>query len=323
MLDSTGDAVADEAKTIADEAENAALLPPEDKRSAVMKDLACLRIARNPDASPDERLTACWSLMELGNYLSATRGLIGVPPSDLRRSLLNICARMTEGERFLKGRSPWSCDAAVAPGTGKSDMFVVFAGAGHRFVVNWLMFARPDVHVVVLRDHSFGGYVSGLRGVGSTFGECLKWLDWVRGDVGAPRVHMLGLSMGGYGALRWGLETGAITVSSFSSPTNIILDEVHPDDRIHVRFYRRVFSHAEAEAKDCRRLYDAAASRPRTRIFFGEQHARDSRWARNMTGVQNCTLEPVSGINDHHTFGHLTTQGSLPGLLNAILSEGT
>jgi pimeloyl-ACP methyl ester carboxylesterase len=210
----------------------------------------------------------------------------------------------------------------VAPGTGNSDMFVMFAGAGHRFAVNWLLFARPDVHVVLLRDHSFGGYVSGLRGVGSTFGECLKWLDWVRGDLGAPRAHMLGLSMGGYGALRWGLEQGATTVTSFSSPTNIVLDEVHPEDHADIPFYRRVFSHAPVEAKDCRRLYDAAASVPRTRLFYGEQHVRDARWARNMQGVRNCTLEAVPGCDNHYTFGHLSSRGSLPGLMNALLAEG-
>jgi hypothetical protein len=173
----------------------------------------------------------------------------------------------------------------------------------HRFL------AALPVNVVYLRDETYCLNLAGNRSLGADYAACVESLRALASSRGWTDLYTLGLSMGGYSALRFALDLGARAALSFSGPTTIASAEYRKKLGLE-HFYGK----APAMAADLLPLYRAAPQRPRLLLCYGEHNAIDAEMAGRMAAFRETELVPFRGFSGHSTFMEAGRLGQLRAL---------
>jgi hypothetical protein len=170
-------------------------------------------------------------------------------------------------------------------------------------------FGLLNAHVVYLRDYSRNNYDNGIGAFASDLGGTLRGLRDLIANLGVNRVVCYGSSLGGYGALRYGLELQAEAVLSFAGPTNL-----------HPSFDESMLRQLEmSPGINLRPLYERAVYTPRVHLVYSEHHTADRDHALNLAGLRNVTLEMVRGGTSHDVFLHTLFNGRYEPLIRWLI----
>jgi pimeloyl-ACP methyl ester carboxylesterase len=163
----------------------------------------------------------------------------------------------------------------------------------------------------------FGG--CGYPSLGSDRASSVAVLRRLTDEVGGKRIYTLGVSIGGYPALYYGLQLGAVAVLSLAGATDLSPDFVEGLGPVSPT-YRNFLQQAPDYAKDLREIYASAKQRPHVLLAFGGGNLRDRQQAERMSGLPNVELVAVDGYTQHNVVDPLIRQGNYLCLLNRLLS---
>jgi hypothetical protein len=203
---------------------------------------------------------------------------------------------------------------------------VVFPGLDNRLC--WLpqdyldvLFAAHPVNVVYLRDHGFYGFVQGLPGVGADPRGMAEGLRELAVKLGQPRIVTLGVSVGGFQAMRIGAMMRADAAVSFSGPT-LLAPAGEGEAGLQNKIGMAILRNHPQEARD---VLPELAAWPSMRIrqFPGADNAEDMRQADRIAHLPQVRTEPLSGVDAHGTLSHAVVAGDFDRILaEALAADG-
>lgn len=205
---------------------------------------------------------------------------------------------------------------------GAKATLVVFPGLDNR--LSWLpfdymdaLFAGHPVNVIYLRDHRFYGFMNGMAGLGGDPAAIARQLTGLAERLGAPKIITLGLSVGGFLAIRLGAMMDAHAALSFSGPT-LLATANEPEFGQQSKVGMSALEAYPARERDV--LPEVLAS-PQMRIwqFPGADHPGDMAQAQRLAHLPQVVVRPVAGTDLHGTLVHLVADGGFDGAMAEAL----
>jgi hypothetical protein len=196
---------------------------------------------------------------------------------------------------------------------------LAFLGIGTRF---WMQlsslhqFLAPfGHHVVYLRDTQWACFLRGADGFDPGYAAALDGLRALCGSLGEgePQIYCYGASMGGLGALRYGLDLGACRVLAIETLTTLTADVCRAQDE---RWLRTKLGDLVV---DFRALYLEQPSSPQVTLYYGALNSRDALHARRFADVPRARVVPVADSGDHDCLGKLIAEERFPEILTEFL----
>jgi hypothetical protein len=184
------------------------------------------------------------------------------------------------------------------------------------FIHQWL--GRLPASLVYIKDFDNLAGGCGFPALGAGRAASVAALRRIADDVGGKRVYTLGVSMGGYAALHYGLQLGAEAVLNLAGATDFTpgfvesLGPVAPE-------YLALRQAAPDYTVNLRDGYAAAPRAPHVVIAYSAAHPRDRRQAERMAGLPNLELIAVD-YGQHNVLDPLIRSQELLPLLQRLLS---
>ncbi len=180
--------------------------------------------------------------------------------------------------------------------------------------------AALPANIVYLRDFHGLHYLGGVRSLAADAAGSVASLRSLVQDLGGERLLCFGVSTGGYGALRYGLDLQADAVMSIGGPVNL-----EPRFVVHLRHRRsgaKLRLRFPDEPLDLRLRHAAAPTPPRVTLVYGEHQWDDRLQAEQLAGAPGVRLRPVAGFELHGVVPEIVRRGELSGLLQDFLADG-
>lgn len=270
---------------------------------SVRKKLLLLPAVRQ--AKPAIRLQSA-ATAELRAYADAANVPMAAPNADKARLI-------TPAGDILIERAAGSRSLLLAFG-GLSTMFGGVA-EDMGFLVN-----RTCINAMFVSDPQRLFMLGGFASVGD-YAATIEWLKALRQAWSLESFYCLGLSGGGYPALRYGLDLGARRILTFAAPTQITPGITAIDKRATALAHRVLTRKPEM----CVNLRDEIAKRgaaaPEIINYYGAEMAEDAYHARNIEGLPTVTSRGVEGLDSHAVIRWLKDSGRFPDILREFLHD--
>ena len=150
----------------------------------------------------------------------------------LRRSGILTELQSLSRERSLS--KPYEFLVRKRPGARRT--IIVFTGASRRFWLSLNVFhyfiRALDAHVIYLSDHSGRLYLNGLKSIGLGYGAMLEKLGEQSDLLGAPNLHVMAISAGGFVGLRTAIDLKANSFAGMSVMTTLAPSNTFPKSHI-------------------------------------------------------------------------------------------
>lgn len=288
--------------------------------------------ALDAHASPAVRCAAVSELLQHGLLRDASEALDQLGDAAEAGTLRRLVGRLWQGEALLADAAgepavtPRKCSSVmVAPAQGATRCLVVFSGIAMVPYPSLPAFAaRAGCHLVFLFDPTRRFLLGRTPRLGATYEETVATLRRVVAALGGPALHCVGISSGGYPALRLGLELGAHGVLAFSGPTTI---DMNDDPGAPMSKYPQlvgVYRSVPHLVQGVGTPYAQARSRPRVILIHGAAHERDTFMAHllaDRVGPEGgVSLRPLPGFAEHDTFSEFVRQGWFDGAIDELLA---
>ena len=210
-----------------------------------------------------------------------------------------------------------------SPRCARRKVLLAFLGVGHRF---WMQIAAlhpfltpHSAHVLYLCDTTWSSYMLGVDSVGSGYQAALAGLRDICRTLaeGEAEIFCYGTSMGGFAALRYGLDLDARKVLAIDAVTTLTgeVGELRVQDE-------RVLSERLGDlALDLKPLYLQREAVPEVSLYYAECNGRDAAHAERFADVSRARVIAVEGGKAHATLARLAASGRLPAILAECLGE--
>jgi hypothetical protein len=163
-------------------------------------------------------------------------------------------------------------------------------GVPLNFAHQWV--GRCPASLVYIKDfrHLCGG--CGYPTLGPDRVSAVAAFRRIADELHANRIYTLGVSLGGYAALYYGLELKAAAVLTFAGAINLTPDFVESLGPI-AKYYLTLRKLAPDYTKNLRDSFGTAAHAPRLTIAYSARYPYDRRQAEQMAGLENVELVAV------------------------------
>jgi tetratricopeptide (TPR) repeat protein len=162
--------------------------------------------------------------------------------------------------------------------------------------------------------------LGGFASVGE-YWTTVGWLKDLKQAWSIDHIYCLGLSGGGYPALRYGLDVGARRVLTFAAPTEITPTITQTDKRA-TALANRVLTRRPHMCVNLRdeiaKLGEAA---PEIINYYGGDMPEDAYHARNIEGLPTVSSRRVDGLASHGVIAWLKQTGTFRDILQEFLRE--
>jgi pimeloyl-ACP methyl ester carboxylesterase len=203
------------------------------------------------------------------------------------------------------------------------SVILVFCGADqgigmplpmlHRWLSQW------HVSVIFLRDYGLNGYLRGIEAFAPDFASTVSALRRVLNKLRARRVICYGASIGGYGALRYGLELGAETVICMSGLVNMRPEFNAP--LLYAKASRDLQEKCPGVELDVRQAYLRAPRTPKCWLVYGGENREDRIHARYFADAPGAVTIGVRGYKAHNPAAQLIRLGLFADVLRRALGS--
>jgi hypothetical protein len=206
-----------------------------------------------------------------------------------------------------------------APSADK--IVLVFMGAANRFwmsnIIHFQALRQFGPHLVFLKDARPHFYMDGIEDLRPGYENSLADLRALCASMGDLPIYCIGSSMGGFGALRYGLDLGADAILALSTWTTLAAN-VDPPTPAEIWASR----HMGANAIDLKPLFAARANIPRLTLYHGALNGRDTRHAQRCGDLPGARVIGLEGYSGHDSFSHLVAQRKLDAIFAEFLAPG-
>jgi hypothetical protein len=205
------------------------------------------------------------------------------------------------------------------PQRRSESLLIVFLGRDKSFWVSLDMLHRiiRDVagQVVYLRDFAGVYFLAGIDPYCS-YEETLNGLKGVVQRAAVRKVCLLGLSAGGFAALKYGLDLSAHAVLALSPVTDIRRAWDKPAMQEQFTRYN-----IPIEWLDVLPFYELAQRRPEVTIVYGDLNQRDDLQAKRLAHIPGVRLRQIPELSLHNSFAHLLGTGRFERLMRELLTQ--
>jgi len=205
------------------------------------------------------------------------------------------------------------CDAVLLCFCAQRGTFGVPLNLAHQ----WL--GRLSANLVYIKDFRDLAGGCGYPSLGPDRASTMMALLRIAKDLGGKRIYTVGVSLGGYPALYYGLELGAVAVLALAGETDLT-------PSFKQRFgspsplYRNILKQAPDYARNLHNAYARAPHSAHVLLAFSAGVARDREQAERMTTLPKAELIAVDGYSQHNVIDPLIRRGQFLGLLQRLLS---
>src|SRR5579871_5923748 len=208
----------------------------------------------------------------------------------------------------------------VAPCRGASSLVITFGGNTAQLALPSEITTLENTHVIAIRDPQRCFSLRGLPGLGETYWACLHNIRRLMTEFGVTNLYCLGVSAGGYSALRYGLDLGADGVLVFSAPTT--LDLADDDDAPLSRYPQLTALYRDLPdiRLDLAKLYEAKLPRPRAILVYSPSDKRDCWLADRMRGINGVKLDVAPKEAGHRVFSWLKAANRISPYIDRLLA---
>jgi hypothetical protein len=206
------------------------------------------------------------------------------------------------------------CDAVLLCFCARSGTL----GLPLNFVHQWL--GRLPISLIYLKDFRDLYGARGFPSLGPDRASSVSAMRRLAEELGAKRVYALGVSLGGYPALYYGLAVGADAVLSLGGATDLT-PQFNEQHGLMTDVHRYMLQTEPDYAEDLRQLYAASSRPPRLLLAFSGGNRRDRTFAEHMTGLANVELISVGDYTQHNVVQPLVLEGRLILLLSRLLGD--
>jgi hypothetical protein len=181
---------------------------------------------------------------------------------------------------------------------------------------------NPDVKRIFVRDLRQAWYQHGVEGVGTSVPEVAGALRGLAAESGARRIVTIGASAGGFAAILFGALIGAAEVHAFAPQT--FLDRrrralyLDRSNRVQIAALRRSAG-PDGPFFDLRRVVADADAPTSYVIHYPSRSRTDAIHAVRMRSLHGVRLRSYP-MREHNVVGRLRDEGTLPALLERIIS---
>lgn len=215
-----------------------------------------------------------------------------------------------------------SADVIIGKG-GRRTAVLVFTGLADRMVMPLPLFdrflAELDLTSIFLRDRKRLGFFHGVASLGD-YDETLAALRARFDEMGVDRIHCIGNSAGGMGAVSYGLDLNADQILGFSAPV-ALLDKTNDFDRRTAVFNERMMKNVPEARRDLRTRVDAHRGDTHIHLYYGEEMPEDRYHAAALEGARNVRLHPLPGLAGHGALFNMAQKGQLRALFRDTFGE--
>lgn len=288
--------------------------------------LEAIRILRKADREPEAAQAMKWVMRRWPKLLASplfAQILPEVVPTDEKhRKALGDDVPADEDLKRPVVEDDGSDDLIIGQG-GRKTAVLVFTGLADRMVMPLPLFdrylAELDLTAIFLRDRKRLGFFGGVASLGD-YDETLEGLRARLDGMGITRVHTLGNSAGGMGAVTYGLDLDAGQVLGFSAPV-ALLDKTDQIDRRTVVFNQRMMKYVPEARRDLRARIEAHSGETHIHLFFGEEMPEDRYHASYLEGARNVHLHALPGLAGHGALFNMGQTGKLRTLFRERFGE--
>ena len=230
-------------------------------------------------------------------------------------------------ERFPPSPSPDTLPPGLAVGgpdtvtvrrPGASAALVVFGHKRWESIALHPIVAERPLHLIYLFDERGLGCGAGVASMGASYRETVRGLRTLLDSIDARQVYTLGVSRGGYSAIRYGLDLDAAAVLAFSPFVDVLHDFRRGSARGAAIVARARAVDPDA-AVDLRPLIEAAAARTPIHIWYGRDVPFDCHHARYVDGAPGVRTRPLKNSPDHNSLLTVVTDGRIERALDVLL----
>ena len=287
-------------------------------------------------ADPVERLKACEFLVQHGivepvlpvlrtlvtdpALVRGARLLLHTAQYMKRRGLVNELTSLPADEGT--SRKPALGDAAFwrsrDPKRAAQNLLMVFTGAEKNFWISLDLLHRIIRNIVgqaaYLRDFANVFFLAGIDPY-RDYPSTVDGLKTVITRCRAEKLYVMGISAGGFAALKYGLDLEADAVLAFGPPTEI------SRYLTNIRQMAKRFRDYQIgdEMIDVVPFYERAARRPDVTIVFGGANKRDQAQGQRLAHLPGVRLVPIPGLAMHGSVAHLLGTGRFEGLVQELV----
>jgi hypothetical protein len=185
-------------------------------------------------------------------------------------------------------------------------------------VHQWL--GRCPASVVYIKDFRdlCGG--CGFPTLGPDRASAVAAFRHIADEIDGKRIYTLGVSLGGYAALYYGLQLGAVAVLNLAGATDLTPDFVDGLGPIQ-QYYLNLRKLAPDYTMNLRDSYASATRKPRVLITYSAGHPRDRRQTERMAGLPNVELVAVDHAQHNVIYALIRNHEFMP-LLQRFLRTG-
>ena len=237
--------------------------------------------------------------------------------SELVSSKIDLKRPVVRGETSEIQESP--------PGT--SGTLVVILGGAYRKSLGMpieLMdryFAARNISALYVRDGAIRT-ITGVSGGSSPSQALEERVREAQKKLGEKRLYIVGVSAGGFEAIRLGLRCTPDGVIGISAPTNLtqsFLDTVEDKRaRLLVKRFNRLYSDYELDMALPLRQHP---NPPPIHLIFPVENYGDRTQAEYLGAWPNVTLHPITGWKGHNVHEKLIATGELFGFFDKLISD--
>lgn len=181
------------------------------------------------------------------------------------------------------------------------------------------MLSKYDCNVVYLRDHQYMSHLAGLAGcISTTPDHAAQELLALNKSLGADQMYCIGISLGGYAALLYGMHMKAVKIIGFSAFTNYQFEnavvEKYPElIKIKKNYPERML--------DLFPIYNSNAFHPKVDLYYGNNNEIDSKHALRFQSLDNVKLCGIDEWEDHDTLKYVLKNAKFHELITDLLAQ--
>lgn len=187
-------------------------------------------------------------------------------------------------------------DVLVAELTSADTVVLVFTGTNDELSIPLTLFDRylATLHLtaVYLKDFNRLRFLRGIQSLSDDYAGTLTALRAMVSRLGARCLCTIGNCVGGFGAIRYGVELGAERILAFGAPTCNPRDPITNLEEGR-RFMRtRLEANIPPEMTDLQPFLSSRHHNSHIEIFYEEQDPRDRMQALRLSGLPGVRFHP-------------------------------
>lgn len=211
----------------------------------------------------------------------------------------------------------------LAEVAGAETMLLVFTGLANKTGMPLRTFDRYlatfNTSVMYLRDTSRLLFNRGITAIAEDFEQTIAYLQQVILQSGAKRCICLGLSAGGFAAIRYGLRLDAVKIICSGSPTNLNAEFLVNDGRARIISNR--LQTLPVMERDLKYIVQQHQGRVPIVMYYAAHMPQDKLHATYLSGLPGITLAEIADTDRHDLLKKFEEEGSLYSFIDDLLNK--